>query len=43
MDYEQIAEVMELTPEAVKSLLCRARRRLAEILTPYMQEGNLPQ
>ena len=43
MDYEQIAEVMELTPEAVKSLLCRARQRLAEILTPYMQEGNLPQ
>ena len=43
MDYRQIAEVMELTPEAVKSLLCRARQRLAEILTPYMQEGKLPQ
>ena len=43
MSYEQIAEVMELTPDAVKSLLCRARRRLAEILTPYMQEGKLPQ
>ena len=43
MDYSQIAQVMELTVPAVKSLLYRARRRLAEILTPYMSEGRLPQ
>ncbi|MGI5832629.1 MAG: RNA polymerase sigma factor [Thermoguttaceae bacterium] len=43
MKYEQIAEVMNLTPQAVKSLLCRARQRLAEIMTPYMKEGSLPQ
>ena len=43
MDYSQIAQVMEMTVPAVKSLLYRARRRLAEILTPYMSEGRRPQ
>ena len=43
MDYSQIAQVMELTVPAVKSLLFRARRRLAEILAPYMSEGRRPQ
>lgn len=43
MSYEQIADVMDLTPQAVKSLLCRARQKLAEILTPYMKEGRLPE
>lgn len=43
MNYEQIAEVMELSPKAVKSLLCRARQKLAEILSPYMREGRLPE
>ena len=43
MDYSQIAQVMELTVPAVKSLLYRARRRLAEILAPYMSEGRRPQ
>lgn len=43
MNYEQIAEVMGLTPKAVKSLLCRARLSLREILLPYMEEGRLPE
>ncbi len=43
MDYQQIADVMELTTSAVKSLLFRARERLAEILSPYMKEGRLPE
>ncbi len=43
MDYSQIAQVMEMTVPAVKSLLYRARRRLAEILAPYMSEGRRPQ
>ena len=42
MDYDQIAQVMDLTGSAVKSLLFRARQRLAEILAPYMNEGRLP-
>jgi RNA polymerase sigma-70 factor (ECF subfamily) len=32
--YAEIAEVMDLTPEAVKSLLSRARTRLKEVLEP---------
>ena len=43
MDYAQIGQIMELSPSAVKSLLHRARLRLAEILTPYMKEGRRPQ
>ena len=42
MDYAQIGQIMELSPSAVKSLLHRARLRLAEILTPYMKEGIRP-
>ena len=37
--YAEIAEVMELTPEAVKSLLSRARTRLKEMLEPYLERG----
>lgn len=36
MDYAEIADVMGLTPKAVKSLLCRARTRLREVLQPYI-------
>ena len=43
MNYEQIAEVMGLTTKAVKSLLCRARLNLRDILSPYMKEGRLPE
>lgn len=43
MSYQQIADVMELTPQAVKSLLCRARIGLREALAPYLEEGRLPE
>ena len=40
MGYAEIAEAMELTPQAVKSLLCRARLRLRELLEPYLESGQ---
>jgi RNA polymerase sigma-70 factor, ECF subfamily len=40
LGYEEIAEVMELTPQAVKSLLSRARANLREVLEPYLTQGT---
>ena len=40
MSYLEIAETMSLTPQAVKSLLCRARLTLKEILLPYVESGK---
>ncbi len=42
MSYADIAEAMELTPKAVKSLLARARVNLREVLAPYLSEGRRP-
>ncbi|TWU02351.1 ECF RNA polymerase sigma-E factor [Stieleria varia] len=42
MSYAEIAESMELTPKAVKSLLSRARVNLREILQAYMDNGSSP-
>lgn len=42
MSYEDIAAAMDLTPQAVKSLLFRARENLRQILEPYLAEGTLP-
>lgn len=39
MSYADIATTMELTPEAVKSLLTRARVNLRQVLEPYLNEG----
>jgi RNA polymerase sigma-70 factor (ECF subfamily) len=39
MSYEEIAEVMQLTPSAVKSLLTRARSNLRDVIEPYLQRG----
>ena len=41
MSYQEIATTMELTTQAVKSLLSRARANLREILEPYYQSGQL--
>lgn len=41
--YAEIAEVMQLTTKAVKSLLSRARVNLKDILEPYMDAGQIPQ
>lgn len=40
LGYEEIAAVMELTPQAVKSLLSRARANLRDVLQPYLQQGT---
>jgi RNA polymerase sigma-70 factor (ECF subfamily) len=43
LNYSEIAEVMGLTPKAVKSLLSRARSRLRECLQPYVyMDGETP-
>ncbi len=42
MSYAEIAETMDLTPKAVKSLLSRARVNLKEMLQPYIDSGLIP-
>jgi len=42
MSYAEIAEVMEISPPAVKSLLWRARENLREVLQPYFDHGASP-
>lgn len=42
MSYEDIAQSMELTPKAIKSLLSRARLNLREVLEPYLEHGRPP-
>jgi len=42
MSYADIAETMELTPQAIKSLLSRARVNLRDVLEPYFQRGEPP-
>jgi len=43
MSYAEIADVMELSPPAIKSLLSRARGKLKEVLQPYLARGELPE
>ena len=40
MSYLDIAKIMNMTPQGVKSLLCRARMNLRDALQPYMQGGE---
>ena len=42
MSYQDIAETMQLSVKAVKSLLSRARVNLKAVLEPYMEQGALP-
>jgi RNA polymerase sigma-70 factor, ECF subfamily len=42
MSYADIAETMELTPQAIKSLLSRARVNLRDVLEPYFRQGRSP-
>jgi RNA polymerase sigma-70 factor, ECF subfamily len=42
MSYAEIAEVMEITQQALKSLLSRARENLREVLQPYFDHGATP-
>ena len=43
MSYADIAVTMEMSPQAIKSLLSRARVNLKEILEPYFEDGTPPQ
>ncbi len=40
MSYEEISETMEMSPQAIKSLLSRARCNLRELLEPYLETGE---
>lgn len=40
MSYAEIAEVMKMSTQAVKSLLSRARVNLKQILEPYINKGT---
>ncbi|MGQ9574960.1 MAG: RNA polymerase sigma factor [Thermoguttaceae bacterium] len=42
MSYADIAEAMSLSPQAVKSLLARARVNLRDVLEPYLARGDRP-
>jgi RNA polymerase sigma-70 factor (ECF subfamily) len=42
MSYADIAATMELSPQAIKSLLSRARGNLREVLAPYFENGDRP-
>ena len=42
MSYAEIAAVMEISPQALKSLLSRARENLREVLQPYFDHGACP-
>jgi RNA polymerase sigma-70 factor (ECF subfamily) len=40
LSYAEISEVMDLTPQAIKSLLSRARASLRDVLAPYIESGT---
>lgn len=42
MSYAEIAEVMQISTQALKSLLSRARENLREVLQPYFDDGGNP-
>jgi RNA polymerase sigma-70 factor (ECF subfamily) len=39
MSYNDIAETMQMSPQAIKSLLARARENLREALEPYLKNS----
>jgi RNA polymerase sigma-70 factor (ECF subfamily) len=41
LSYQEIADTMDLSVKAVKSLLSRARANLKLLLMPYMEEGSV--
>ena len=40
MSYAEIADTMDMSPQAVKSLLSRARGNLRTVLEPYVRNGD---
>jgi RNA polymerase sigma-70 factor (ECF subfamily) len=43
MSYAEIAETMEMSVQAIKSLLSRARGNLRDVLEPYFDQENRPE
>lgn len=41
LSYADIAEIMDMSPQAIKSLLSRARCNLREALQPYLERGAI--
>lgn len=39
LSYAEIAEIMDMSPQALKSLLSRARCKLRDVLQPYLERG----
>ena len=39
LSYADIGEIMDMSPQAIKSLLSRARCNLREVLQPYLERG----
>lgn len=42
MSYADIATVMQMNPQAIKSLLSRARLNLRDVIEPYLETGQRP-
>lgn len=42
LSYADIGEIMDLTPQAIKSLMARARCNLRQVLEPYLEHGEHP-
>jgi len=42
MSYAEIAQAMDISPQATKSLLSRARVNLRDVLEPYLEHGDRP-
>jgi RNA polymerase sigma-70 factor (ECF subfamily) len=42
MSYADIAVTMQMSPQAIKSLLSRARVNLREVLEAYLEQGTRP-
>lgn len=40
LSYQEIGQVLGMSPQAVKSLLSRAREKLREVLEPYVAQGR---
>jgi RNA polymerase sigma-70 factor (ECF subfamily) len=39
LSYAEIGQIMDMSPEAIKSLLSRARSKLREVMQPYLDRG----
>lgn len=40
LSYAEIAEIMGMSPEAIKSLMSRARSKLRDVMQPYFERGD---